>query len=170
MLEFVSVHPDFEGAELQSKDFSKGEFNYLTNFYYKTAWDKYMRYFPPGFLFRIISFYVMERMRKGIKLPLESFVSTEVKKYPKWKIKNATHDWNKVCCMHCRTTLIYSWILLSTSNELAMQFPAENIMIINSEEFHVVSLILYICPWRVPWLHGCDRNARNVVKYVGLLQ
>ena len=27
----------------------------------------------------------------------------------------------------------------------------------------VVSLILYIWPWRVPLLHGCCRNVRNVV-------
>ena len=28
----------------------------------------------------------------------------------------------------------------------------------------VVSLILHICSWRVPWLHGCGRNAENVAK------
>lgn len=48
MLEFVSMHPDFEGAELQRKDFSKGELNYFSMFYYKTAWEKYKKYFPTG--------------------------------------------------------------------------------------------------------------------------
>ena len=28
----------------------------------------------------------------------------------------------------------------------------------------VVSLILHICLWRIPWLHACGRNARNVAK------
>ena len=28
----------------------------------------------------------------------------------------------------------------------------------------VVSVILYMCSWRVLWLHSCGRNARNVSK------
>ena len=30
----------------------------------------------------------------------------------------------------------------------------------------VVALILHICLWRVPWLHGCGRNARNVYNQI----
>jgi len=28
----------------------------------------------------------------------------------------------------------------------------------------VVYLILHVWVWRVPWLHACGRNARNVAK------
>ena len=172
MLEFVSMHPDFEGAELQRKDFSKGELNYFSMFYYKTAWEKYKKYFPTGVVtgestsqyladcnvpkrlfescgrkakvvmllrnpvHRIISFYVMERMRSGTKLPLENFVRSELKKYPKWNIKNVTHEWNKVRCMTRGTTVIYSGFYYPQVMNWLCNFPAENLMIINSEEFY----------------------------------
>ena len=53
---------------------------------------------------------------------------------------------------------------LQFEHKVVVKFPSFYVSFRKLVRF-VVSLILYICSWRVPWLCACGRNARNVAKY-----
>jgi len=59
------------------------------------------------------------------------------------------------------------WTLCSWEASLFVKLVSPFRKPINHAAFLVsfaVSLVLHICPWRVPWLHACGRNTRNVAK------
>ena len=52
LIELVSMHPNFEGAELHKRGFGKGELFYFTRppryFRHPMTWDQYIKHFPTG--------------------------------------------------------------------------------------------------------------------------
>ena len=190
MLEFVSMHPGFEGAALRKKGFAKGEIFYFTR--HDMTWYQYKKHFPTGVVtgestawylstcevpkrmfescgrkakvvmllrnpvHRIVSHYVMNRMaNKSMNISIDEFVSSELKRYnvkaiqPQMRIKNVPGDWSKQRCMPQleNTNVIYFGLYYVQLMNWLCNFPAENIMIMQSEEFYhypttVVSQVL----------------------------
>ena len=182
LIELVSMHPNFEGAELQKRGFSKGELFYFTrpptHFKSPMTWGQYIKHFPTGvvtgestswylsgcevpkklfqacgrkakvvMLFRnpvrrIISQYVMHRMTLRKKnASVDLFVSRQLTLYNqaanKLYIRNVAHDWNKQSCMpqlDAKNVIYFGLYYVHLMNWLC-NFPAENIMVVNSEEF-----------------------------------
>ena len=184
LIELVSMHPNFEGAKLHKRGFSKGELFYFMRppkvIKSPMKWDRYKKQFPTGvvtgestslylsgcevpkklfqacgrkakvvILFRnpirrIISHFVMHRMilrKKNISV--EDFVSLQLTKYsqaankPHLYINNVTHDWNKQTCipqLDVKNVVHLGLYYVHLMNWLC-NFPAENIMVVNSEEF-----------------------------------
>ena len=94
---------------------------------------------------RIVSHYVMNRMaQKNMQASIDEFVSSELKKYnvkatqPQMRIKDVLIDWNKQRCMPqlAKTNVIYFGLYYLQLMNWLCNFPAENIMIIQSEEFY----------------------------------
>ena len=178
MLEFVSMHSDFEGAELRTGKFGgKGELNFFRR--RGMTWDQYKKHFPTGVItgesstwymsecevpkrifqfcgkkakvvmllrnpvHRIISHYVMEKMWGQHKsFSIEDYVSLHLNKYiatatqPQFHIRNVTNEWDKQRCMPRNTNLINFGLYYPQIMNWLCNFPAENIMIIQSEEFY----------------------------------
>lgn len=184
LIELVSMHPNFEGAELQKRGFSKGELFYFTrpptHFKSPMTWGQYIKHFPTGvvtgestswylsgcevpkklfqacgrkakvvMLFRnpvrrIISQYVMHRMTLRKKnASVEVFVSRQLTLYNQAAnklhtyISNVAHDWNKQSCMpqlDAKNVIYFGLYYVHLMNWLC-NFPAENVMVVNSEEF-----------------------------------
>ena len=182
LIELVSIHPNFEGAELQKRGVGKGELFYFTRSPTRIkapmTWDEYIKHFPTGvvtgestswylsgcevpkklfqacgrkakvvMLFRnpvrrIISQYVMHRMILRKKnFSVEDFVSRQLTLYNQAAtntyISNVTRDWSKQSCMpqlDARNAIHFGLYYVHLMNWLC-NFPAENIMVVNSEEF-----------------------------------
>ena len=91
-----------------------------------------------------------------MKASIDEFVSSELKKYnviatqPRMRIKNVLGDWSKQRCMPQleKNNVIYFGLYYMQLMNWLCNFPAENIMIIQSEEFYnnpttVVSQVLH---------------------------
>ena len=169
MFRYVSMHPDFVGANLHTR-----ELGYFLR--RDLPWDQYIKYFPigvvagehlaeylsvcavPGKIFqycgrktkvvmlfrnpvdRFISFYLYKRMRnKRIQVSIDNHLNSQLNNYNvaatqlQLCIKNTT---NKQCCMPRGTNDIYDGLYYLQLMNWLCNFPAENIMIINSEEFY----------------------------------
>ena len=169
MFRYISMHPDFVGANLHTKEvgyFMRGDL----------TWNQYIKHFPVGvvageqiaeyisvctvprqifqhcgrkskvvMLFRnpvhrITSFYLFKRMRnRRVQISIDHHVNSQMNKYNpaatqlQLCITNTTH---KQCCMPKGTNDIYDGLYYLQLLNWLCNFPAENIMIINSEEFY----------------------------------
>ena len=108
---------------------------------------------------RIVSHYVMSRMipMLHMKISIDEFVSSELEKYhvkatqPQLRIKDVPGDWSKQRCMpqlNKKINIIYFGLYYLQLMNWLCNFPAENIMITQSEEFYnnpttVVSQVLH---------------------------
>ena len=169
MIQYISMHPDFVGANLHTK-----EVGYFMRC--DLTWDQYIKHFPVGvvageqvaeymsvctvprqiiqhcgrkskvvMLFRnpvhrIISFYFFKRMRnRRVQISIDHHINSQLNKYnpAATQLQSCiTNTTQKQCCMPKGTNDIYDGLYYLQLLNWLCNFPAENIMIINSEEFY----------------------------------
>ena len=184
LIELVSMHPNFEGADLHKKGVGKGEIFYFTrcpiDHKAPKTWDQYKEHFPTGvvtgestalylagcevpkrlfqacgvkakvvMLFRnpvhrIISHFVMDRMlQPKKKISVDDYVNIQLKNYNLAAkqlqfYKSVTRDWKKPSCIPQLDVInvVYFGLYYQHLMNWLCNFPANNIMVINSEEFY----------------------------------